>query len=72
MSDKDAPEIASKDIGNVPAKIPAAPSTMGEKEDEKMVSFLTSAKNDDFFFFRKMKAYKHIQTKKTNQLNHEI
>ena len=30
--------------------LPATPSTMGEEEDEEVVSFLTSAQNDDFFF----------------------
>ena len=33
--------------------LPATPSTMGEEEDEEVVSFLTSAQNDDFFFLAK-------------------
>ena len=33
--------------------LPAIPSTMGEEEDEEMVSFLTSAQNDDFPFLAK-------------------
>ena len=43
MSVQDAPEIASEDIGDVPTS----------SNSIEVVSFLTSAQNDDFFFLAK-------------------